>query len=162
VSANTTGFTSGRFPLCTVLTGSSTITTITDKRGLISVGGVQLGGINVFTKSQSVAMVALTDAATVALDASLSNSFELLATSGVGATRKIGNASNATGGMVINIWFYQDASGSRALTWDTNYKTAGGAGIPAASTAANAVDFYSITYSATKGIWLVAQQKGIA
>lgn len=162
VSANATGFTSGRFPLCTVVTSGGAIGTITDKRGVIALGGVQLSGVNVFTKNQSVGMVALTDAATVALDASLSNSFELLATSGIGATRKIGNATNATAGMVLNIWFYQDSSGSRALTWDTNYKVAGGTGVPAASTAVNAVDFYSLSYSATKGIWVVTQQKGVA
>lgn len=124
-------------------------------------GGVSLASVNIFTKNQSVAIVALTDASTVALDASLSNNFELLATSGVGATRKIGNASNVTAGMVLNIWFYQDAGGSRALTWDTTYKFAGGI-VPTASTAANAVDFFSLSYSATKGIWVVVQQKGLA
>lgn len=39
VSSNTTGFTSGRWPICTVATGASTITTITDKRGFASVTG---------------------------------------------------------------------------------------------------------------------------
>ncbi len=124
--------------------------------------GASLSAVNVWTKNQSSSPVALTDAATVALDASLSNVFELTATSGVGATRKIGNATNQTSGMVLIIWFYQDSSGSRALTWDTTYKSAGGGGIPAASTAANAVDMYTLTYSGTKSIWLVVQNKGVA
>ncbi len=33
VTANASGFTAGRFPMATVLTGASTITTVTDKRG---------------------------------------------------------------------------------------------------------------------------------
>ncbi|MDE3023899.1 MAG: hypothetical protein KGI54_18940, partial [Pseudomonadota bacterium] len=43
VSANTVGFTSGSFPLATVATGASSITTITDKRGFASVGGGAIG-----------------------------------------------------------------------------------------------------------------------
>jgi hypothetical protein len=160
-SANAVGFTSGRYPLATVLTGASAITTITDKRGVISLGaGVQLGGVNVFTKNQSAAMVALTDAASVALDASLSNSFELLATAGVGATRAIANATNPTAGMVLNLLFYQDAAGARALTWGTAYQGPAGAAVPSASTAASAIDLYSMIYSAVKAKWIVNQTKG--
>lgn len=124
-------------------------------------GGVQLFNVNVFTKNQSVAIVALTDAATVAFDASASNSFELLATSAVGGTRKIGYSSTTpTGGMVCNLFFYQDATGSRALTWDTSYQGPNGGAVPAASTAPNAIDLYSMIYSATKSKWIVNQLKG--
>jgi hypothetical protein len=123
--------------------------------------GIGLEAVNVFTKNQSVGMVTLTDASTVLIDASLSNNFELQTTTAVGATRTLGNPSNATSGMVLNLWIYQDIAGGQDITWDTNYKFAGGTPY-AATTSANATDFYSLAYSATKGIWVVAQQKGIA
>jgi hypothetical protein len=123
--------------------------------------GIGLDTVNVFTKNQSVGMVSLLDTSTVLIDASLSNNFELQATAEVGATRTLGNPSNATSGMVLNLWIYQDGTGGQDITWDTNYKFAGGTPY-AATTSSHAVDFYSLAYSATKGIWVVAQQKGIA
>jgi hypothetical protein len=125
------------------------------------VAGLSLSSVNVFTKNQSSSPVALTDASTVALDASLSNVFSLLATSGIGATRKIGNASNATAGMVLLLWYTQDASGSRALTWDTQYKQPGGGTIVAASTNSNAVDRYTLTRDPGNTFWAVELAKGI-
>ena len=145
--------------LYSVVTGTASVTSSADYRQIIGVGAA-LASVNVFTKNQSTAPVALTDAATVALDASLSNSFELLATSGIGATRAIGNATNSTGGMVLYLFFYQDAIGSRALTWSAAYQGVGGGAPPAASTAANAIDLYVLAYSATKAKWIVNQIKG--
>jgi hypothetical protein len=157
VSANTVGFTSGRFPLATVVTGVSTITTITDKRGVIALGGVQLGGINVYTKSQSVTPSALTSGASIALDASLSNNFKLVL--GVNAT--LANPTNPTDGMVVNIRIRQDATGSRTLAYGTAYKWPGGAA-GVLSTAANAVDLLSMYYDSTDAVWACVLQKGFA
>lgn len=159
VSANVAGFTSGRYPLCTVLTGVSTITTITDKRGLITVAasGVSLGAVNVFTKNQSVAPIALTSGATIAVDASLSNNFRLVL--GVNAT--LSNPTNPTDGMVVNIRIKQDATGSRTLAYGTAYKFPGGTA-PVLSTAANAVDLMSCYYDSADGTWNCNLSKGFA
>lgn len=91
----------------------------------------------------AAAGVALTDAATVTLDLNSGINFTLLATSGIGATRALGNPSNAKDGQSGYIKYTQDATGNRALTFAANWK--GTAGITF-STAANAVDvlYYSI------------------
>jgi hypothetical protein len=101
-----------------------------------------LGTNNTFTKAQRGAIVALTDAATVAVDLSLSNNYSLLTTSGVGATRALGNPTNAIAGQSGLIIVTQDITGSRALTYGSNYKFASGLA-PVLSTTGNAVDYLS-------------------
>ncbi len=158
VSTNTTGFTSGRYPMCTVLTGASTITTITDKRGVISVGsGVQLGGVNQYTKNQSVAAVSLTSGASIAVDASLSNNFKLVL--GINAT--LANPTNLTDGMVLNIRVNQDGTGSRTMAYGTKYKWPGGTA-PPLSTPANSVDLISAYYDSTDDTLACVMTKGFA
>lgn len=68
------------------------------------------------------AVVTLTDAATVTLDASGGNTFILTATAGVGATRAIGLPTNPQTGQRIVITFIQDGTGGRALTWNAVFK----------------------------------------
>jgi hypothetical protein len=97
---------------------------------------------NVFTKAQRGSVVALTDAATIAVDLSLSNNYSLLTTSGVGATRVLGNPTNVVAGQSGLIAVTQDGSGSRALTYGSNYKFAGGIA-PVLTTTAGAVDYLS-------------------
>ncbi len=157
VSANAVGFTSGRYPLATVLTGASTITTITDKRAVIALGGVQLGGVNAFAKNQSVTPAALTSGASIAVDASLSNNFRLVL--GVNAT--LTNPINLTDGMVLNFRIKQDATGGRTLAYGAAYKFPG-ATAPVLSTAPNAVDFMSCYYDATDGTLACVMSKGFA
>lgn len=91
----------------------------------------------------SAAGVALTDAATVAIDMSTAINFTLLATSGVGNTRALGAPSNVKDGQCGYIKFTQDATGSRLLTYNAAWKNTSG---KTASTTANAVDvfFYEI------------------
>lgn len=65
--------------------------------------------------------VSLTDAATVAVDLSLSSNFNLVTTSGVGATRALGIPTNVAAGKNGVIAVRQDSSGSRALTYTWPY-----------------------------------------
>ena len=81
-----------------------------------------------FTKGQAGTPVALTDAASVAVDLSLSNNFTLLCTSGVGATRALANPTNAVAGQTGLITVTQSSGGGNALTFSSNYKFAGGSG----------------------------------
>lgn len=155
VSANTTGFTSGRYPMATVVTGVSTITTVTDKRGVIAVSaGVQLGAINVYTKNQSVSPVALTDGVNIAVDASLSNNFKVT----LGGNRTLDNPTNLTDGMVLNFVIKQDATGSRTLAYGTKYDF-GSAGTPVLSTGANKIDFISAYYDSAADKLLASFRK---
>lgn len=96
-----------------------------------------LNQVNTWSKGQIGAVTALTDAATIALDLSLSNNFSVT----LGGNRTLGNPTNAVAGQSGVIVITQDATGSRTLAYGTNYKAAGGiANLPALSTAANTVD----------------------
>tara|TARA_B100001939_G_scaffold194618_1_gene167364 strand:+ start:1458 stop:2123 length:666 start_codon:yes stop_codon:yes gene_type:complete len=79
-----------------------------------------------FTKGQRGTPVALTDAASVAVDLSLGNNFTLLCTSSVGATRALANPTNAVAGQTGLITVTQSSGGGNALTFSSNYKFAGG------------------------------------
>ena len=80
-----------------------------------------LGTSQQYTKNQRGAIVALTDAATTLINADDGNVFELTATVGVGATRQLDNPTNLVAGMSWMVIFNQDATGGRALTFDTFY-----------------------------------------
>lgn len=107
-------------------------------------GYVSLTAVNIFTKNQSTAAVALTSGASIAVDASLSNNFKLVL--GINAT--LANPTNLTDGMVLNFRIKQDATGSRTLAYGTKFKWVGGV-TPTLSTAANAVDLISGYYDST-------------
>jgi hypothetical protein len=98
--------------------------------------------VQAFTKAQRSTPVALTDAASVAVDLSLGNDFTLLCTSNVGATRALANPTNAVAGQSGLITVTQASGGGNALTFSSNYKFAGGSGsAPSLTTATgSAVD----------------------
>ena len=100
---------------------------------------------NVFGKAQTVTPVALVDAAVVAVDASLSNTFTLLLTATVGVTRQLGNPTNLTNGCIYNFRITQSSAGSNAMTYGTKFKWPGGTA-PVLSTGANAIDMISAQY----------------
>lgn len=97
--------------------------------------------------------VTLTDAATVAIDANLGNTFRLTMTSGVGATRALGNPTNATDGQMILIEVIQDVTGSRLLTYGTNYAFGSLVTSPTLTTTASKTDFLGFMYNSTAGKW---------
>jgi hypothetical protein len=88
--------------------------------------------------------VALTDAATVAVDMSTGINFSVT----LGGNRTLGNPSNTTNGKTGVIYITQDGTGSRTLAYSSNWKFAGGSA-PVLSTTAGAVDllFYQIKSS---------------
>lgn len=97
--------------------------------------------VNVFTKNQSVPFVALTDAATIAVDASLSNNFAVT----LAGDRTLANPSNLTDGMVLNFVIRQDGTGTRLLAYGTKYKFFGSGTV---STPASSVDMLRAVYNA--------------
>ena len=88
-----------------------------------------------FTKAQRGTPVALTDAATVAVDLSLGNNFTLT----LAGNRTLGAPTNATAGQSGVIVVTQDGTGSRTLAYNSAYKFAGGTA-PTLTTTASAVD----------------------
>ncbi|MBT2326136.1 hypothetical protein J7E62_27790 [Variovorax paradoxus] len=105
---------------------------------------ISLATVNVFTKNQSVTPSALTDGASIAVDASLSNNFSVT----LGGNRTLANPTNLTAGMVLNFTIDQDGTGSRTLAYGSAYKFPGGTA-PTLSTAASAKDFMSCYYDGT-------------
>ena len=94
-----------------------------------------LESVQTFTAGQIGEVTTLTDAATVAVDLSLSNNFTLT----LGGNRQLGNPTNATAGQSGSIFVIQDATGNRTLSYAANWDFIGGSP-PVLSTAANAID----------------------
>lgn len=110
---------------------------------------------NTYTKAQNVASVALTDAASIATDASLSNVFHVT----LGGNRTLANPTNLVAGGTY-IWkINQDGTGSRTLAFDTLFKFAGGTA-PVASTPLNSIDVLSCAYD--EGILCCSYAKAFA
>jgi hypothetical protein len=89
--------------------------------------------------NNSLNPVTLTDAATIALDMSTFINGTVTLGAAVGATRALGNPTKTQPGRCGFIIFTQDGSGSRALTYSSNWKFVN-AVAPVLSTAAAAVD----------------------
>jgi hypothetical protein len=88
-----------------------------------------------FTAAQRGTPVALTDAATVAVDLSLSNNYTLT----LAGNRTLGAPTNQTAGQSGVIVLSQDATGSRTLAFASVWKFPGGTA-PTLTTTASAVD----------------------
>ena len=96
-----------------------------------------LGVVQSFTKAQRGTPVALTDAATIAVDLSLGNNFTVT----LAGNRTLGAPTNATAGQSGVIVVTQDGTGSRTLAFNTIYKFAGGSSnAPSLTGTASAVD----------------------
>lgn len=86
--------------------------------------------------NSAMAVVTLTDAATIAWDMSTGIDFQVT----LGGNRTLGNPTNTIVGRRGRIKVIQDGTGSRTLTKSSNHKTASGAAISLTTTAA-AIDY---------------------
>lgn len=127
------------------------------ERNAPSLGVALLAQANVFTKAQTVTPVALTDAASIATDASLSNTFTVT----LGGNRTLANPTNLTNGAIYNWRIRQDGTGSRTLAYGSKFKWAGGAA-PTLTTTASATDFISAQYFSDTDTLLANVLKGFA
>ncbi len=89
------------------------------------------------------APVNLTDAATIAVDASLSNQFRVT----LGGNRTLGNPTNAFDGQVIMFSIKQDGSGNRTITLDTKYRFGSDITSVTLSTTASKTDKLGVQYN---------------
>ena len=110
-----------------------------------------------FGKNRYVTPFALTDGATISVDASQSNNFKVT----LGGNRTLANPTNLADGMVLNFVLKQDATGGRTITFGTKYKWPGGTA-PTWVTTANAVNFFSAYYDSANDILICNGGGGFA
>jgi hypothetical protein len=100
----------------------------------------------------SPAVVALTDAPTIAVDASAGNDFRVT----LAASRTMGTPSNPANGQQIIFQIMQGSAGSATLTWTPGYEFSTELPQPTLSTAPGQTDLLGFIYNAAKGTWLLA------
>jgi hypothetical protein len=98
------------------------------------------------------AVVALTDAATIAVDASLGNDFRVT----IAGNRTMGNPANPTDGQQLVFQITQGGAGSFQLTWGSAYEFSNALPQPPLSTAPGHTDVFGFIYNAALGSWLLA------
>lgn len=107
-----------------------------DASGNLLIGTTTSGNSKLYVNgSAAAAIVALTDAATIAVDMSTGNNFSVT----LGGNRTLGNPTNLTPGQSGIIYVTQDATGSRTLAYSSYWKFPGGTA-PTLTTTASAVD----------------------
>lgn len=94
-------------------------------------------------------VVTLTDAATIATDASLGNVFAVT----LGGNRTLGAPTNPVDGQEIHYRIRQDATGSRTLAYNAAFRYSTTRPSPTLSTTAAKVDYISFRYNSTDSKW---------
>ncbi len=130
---------------------------VVGERNAPSLGVALLAQANVFTRAQTVTPVALTDAATIATDAELSNTFTVT----LGGNRTLGNPTNLVDGGIYNWYIKQDGTGSRTLAYASYFTWPGGTE-PTLSTAAASIDLIVGQYIQAHNIIACNCLKGFA
>lgn len=97
------------------------------------------------------AVVSLTDAATIAVNAALGNDFRVT----LGGNRTLGTPTNPVDGQKIILQVTQDGTGSRTLSYSSAYVFSTGLPQPTLSTAASKTDVLGFVYNAAKAKWLL-------
>jgi hypothetical protein len=98
------------------------------------------------------AVVPLTDAATIAVDASLGNDFRVT----IAGNRTMGTPANPTNGEQIIFQITQGSGAPYTITWASGYQFSAGLPQPTLSTSAGQTDLLGFVYNATTGTWLLA------
>ena len=120
-------------------------------------GDVSLEGVNVWTKNQTVAAVALSTGPSIAVDASQSNNFRLF----LDISATLENPTNLTDGMVLNFHIKQAAPGAHTLTFGSKFKFPGGI-VPDPSTDVGSIDLMSCYYDGADDTLCCNLSKGFA
>ena len=117
-----------------------------------STGAAALQSTTIEQGAIAPAVVMLTDAATISVDASKGNDFRVT----LGASRTMGNPANPIDGQQIIFQITQGSGGSAVITWGTVYEFSAGLPQPTLSTAAGQTDLLGFIYNAAKSSWLLA------
>jgi len=97
-------------------------------------------------------VVNLTDAPTIAVDASQGNDFRVT----IAGNRTMGNPANPANGQQIIFQVTQGSGGSFTLSWSSGYEFSAEMPQPSLSTTAGQTDLLGFVYNAAKGTWLLA------
>lgn len=106
-------------------------------------GAVQIG------KAISSGVSALTDAATIATDASLGNTFTVT----LAGNRTMGAPTNATNGQKSSWIVKQDGTGSRTITWNAIFRFSATYPVGTLTATAGRKDRYEFEYDSTDTKW---------
>ncbi len=98
------------------------------------------------------AVVILTDAPAIAVDASLGNDFRVV----INGNRSMGNPSNPVNGQQIIFQITQGARAPFTITWGGAYDFSGALPQPTLSLAAGQTDLLGFVYNAPRSSWLLA------
>lgn len=147
------GATSGSTTLQSLATASGTLTmpSVTDTLAV-------LGTAQSFTKAQRGTFVTLTDASTIAVDASLGNNYFIV----LGGARILGVPTNPVAGQTGVISVMQDITGGRTLAYTWPWQFAGGTA-PTLSTGKLVLDqlYYSVNKYATSTVTVTIAAPGV-
>lgn len=102
-----------------------------------------------FAAAAAPKVVALTDAATITVDASLGNHYVVT----LGGNRTLGAPTNPTNGQRILFEVIQDSTGARTLSFNAAYAFSTGVPTPTLTTTANKRDFIGFVYNSTTALW---------
>ena len=150
VSANGFAGTVANASTTPAITLSTTVTGILTGNGT-SVSALSYTPANIagdtFTGKVVPSVVALTDAATITVDASLGNQFTVT----LGGNRTLANPTNASNGQLMLFRIKQDATGGRTLTLGSNYVLGASINSTALTATPNIVDYMLVTYDSVRG-----------
>ena len=124
--------------------------------GVVAANYARLDIFNAFRAGNSTAFSNLTDGATITLNAMLSNCFYCLL-----AGNRTLSITNPDDGQEIEIWFQQDGTGSRTMTWPANVVFDSGS-TGTLSVGPGAVDRFQLTYNLALNIWRARSAIGVA
>ena len=95
-------------------------------------------------------VVNLTDAATIAVDASAGNDFRVT----IAGDRTMGTPASPANGQQLIFQVTQGSGGNFTLAWSSGYEFSASLPQPTLSTTAGQLDILAFTYHAGKGTWL--------
>lgn len=95
-------------------------------------------------------VVALTDGASIAVNAAAGNDFRVT----LGGSRQLANPTNPVDGQTISVSVTQDGTGSRLLSYGTAYEFSTSLPSPVLSTTPGYTDVLAFRYYASKSKWL--------
>jgi len=131
--------------------GSVLMEAIGSPASAASLSSVPAGQTTTFKSGVAPAVVFLTDAATIAVDAARGNDFRVT----IHANRNMGNPSHPTDGQKIVFQITQGAGGSHTISWGTLYEFASSLPRPTLSTMAGHTDLLGFIYNEAKRRWLL-------
>ncbi len=114
-------------------------------------GGTLTAGTITASKAVTSAVVALSDAATIATDASLGNHGRVT----LGGNRTLGNPTNPTDGQKFTWELIQDGTGTRTITLDSQFALGTDITAVTLTTTINKRDFLTAIYNSTATKWYV-------